>query len=181
MSKIHRWWALAAVPVVGLIFFSAQQTGALWSDTQNLPGGTITAGTMDIGVGVGGSTSSTFALSNFGKDKLLEGGYSQTPLTVKNSGNVPTKYRLSGVTQTNAALPLTLKVWRVADEGACTATGDPVGTSLYSGPMIGASVATWQTLQPNNSEVLCLRGTVGPGAGPDISSKASLTFDASQI
>ncbi|NKS30474.1 hypothetical protein GS534_08975 [Rhodococcus hoagii] len=168
------------MPVVGLIFFSAQQTGALWSDTQNLPGGTITAGTMDIGVGAGGTTSSAFTLSNFGKDKLFEGGYSQTPLTVKNSGNVPTKYRLSGVTQTNPALPLTLNVWRVASEAACTASGDPVGTSLYSGNMIGASIAVWQTVQPGNSEVLCLRGTIASGAGQDISSKASLTFDASQ-
>lgn len=169
------------VPVAGLIFLSAQQTGALWSDTQNLPGGTITAGTMEIGVGTSGTTSSAFTLSNFGGTKLVEGGYSQTPLTVKNSGNVPTKYRLSGVTQTHPALPLTLKVWRVATEAACTATGDPVGTQLYSGNMIGASIADWQTVQPNNFEVLCLRGTVATGAGQDVSSRVSLTFDASQV
>ncbi|QCQ93734.1 hypothetical protein E7742_00835 [Rhodococcus sp. SGAir0479] len=169
------------MPVAGLIFFSAQQTGALWSDTRNLSGGTVTTGTLAIGVGADGKTSSAFTLDNFGKTKMLEGGYSQTPLTVKNTGNVPMKYRLAGVAQTNAALPLTLNVWRVASAAACGATGTPAGTQLYSGNMIGASIATWQTLQPNNSEVLCLRGTVTAGAGPGIKSKVTFTFDANQV
>ncbi|BCN52751.1 hypothetical protein RE9425_11410 [Prescottella equi] len=181
MSKNHRWWALAAVPVVGLILFSAQQTGALWSDTQSIPGGTITAGTLEIGVGAGGSSSSAFTLDGFGKTGLAEGGYSQTPLTVKNSGDIPTRYRLAGVTQTNASLPLTLDVWRVASESACGATGTPTGTSLYSGPMNGASIASWQTLAAGSTEVLCLRGTVGSGAGPGMSSTTQFTFDASQV
>ncbi|WP_430331107.1 hypothetical protein [Rhodococcus sp. ACT016] len=181
MSKNHRWWALAAVPVVGLIFFSTQQTGALWSDTENLAGGTITAGTLDIGVGAGGTTSSAYTLSNFGKAGLVEGGFSQTPLTVKNSGNVPMKYRLSGVTQSNTTLPLTLDVWRVANEAACAATGTPAGTSLYSGNMNGASIAAWQTVPPNATEVLCLRGTVAAGAGPGVSSTTQFKFDASQV
>lgn len=170
------------MPVVGLIFFSAQQTGALWSDTQNLPGGTITAGTLEIGVGAGGSTSSAFTLDGFGKTGLLEEGYSQKPLTVKNSGNVPMQYRLAGVSQTNPTLPMTLKVWRVTSESSCTATGDPAGgTVVYSGNMIGASVTAWETVQPDVSEVLCLRGTVATGAGPGVSTKATFTFAARQV
>lgn len=170
------------VPVVGLIFFSAQQTGALWSDTQNLPGGTITAGTLEVGVGADGSTSSAFTLDGFGKTGLLEEGYSQKPLTVKNSGNVPMQYRLAAVSQTNPALPMTLKIWRVANESSCTATGDPAGgTAVYSGNMIGASVAGWETVQPDASEILCLRGTVATGAGQGVSSKATFTFAARQV
>lgn len=170
------------MPVVGLIFFSTQQTGALWSDTENLAGGTITAGTLDIGVGAGGTTSSAYTLSNFGQTGMAEGGFSQTPLTVKNSGNVPMKYRLSGVTQSNTALPLTLDVWRVANEAACPATGTPTGgTSLYSGNMNGASIVSWQTVQPNATEVLCLRGTVATGAGSGVSSTTQFKFDASQV
>ncbi|WP_404314560.1 hypothetical protein [Prescottella equi] len=176
MSKNHRWWALAAVPVVGLILFSAQQTGALWSDTQSIPGGTITAGTLDIGVGGG-----TFTLSNFGKTGMLEGGFAQSPLTVTNTGNVPMKYRLANVTQLKATLPLSLKVWEVANEAACPTANDPAGTSLYDGAMIGASTGFRPALAPGASKVLCLRGTIGNGAGPGISSTTTFTFDASQV
>ena len=164
------------MPAVGLIFFSAQQTGALWSDTETLPGATITAGTLDIGVGTG-----SFTLDSFGKTDLAVGGYSQTPLAVKNTGNVPMQYKLAGVTQSNTALPLTLKVWQVANETACTAAGDPAGTSLYDGPMIGAASTLQPALQPNATTVLCLRGTVGAGAPGGVSSTTTFTFDASQV
>lgn len=176
MAKHHRWWALAAVPAVGLIFFSAQQTGALWSDTETLPGATISAGTLDIGIG-GGS----FTLGDFGQTDLMVGGYSQTPLTVTNTGDVPMKYRLSNVTQSDAALPLTLAVWQVANEAACGTTGDPAGASIYDGAMIGANTAFRPAVQPGASEVLCLRGTVDAGAGPGVSSTTTFTFDASQV
>ncbi|WP_137723400.1 hypothetical protein [Prescottella subtropica] len=178
MSKNHRWWALAAAPAVGLIFFSAQQTGALWSDTETLPGATITAGTLNIGVGAG-----SFTLDSFGKTGLAAGGYSQTPLTVKNTGDVPTQYRLSNVTQSDAALPLTLKVWEVANEASCPATGDPTGTptQIYDGNMIGASTALRPALQSGAETVLCLRGTVATGAGAGLTSTTTFTFDASQV
>ncbi|WP_305094043.1 hypothetical protein [Prescottella sp. R16] len=166
------------MPAVGLILFSAQQTGALWSDTETLPGATITAGTLDIGVGAG-----SFTLGSFGQTGLAVGGYSQTPLTVKNTGDVPTRYRLTNVTQSDAALPLTLTVWEVANESACPASGDPTGaaTQLYDGNMIGASTELRPALQAGASTVLCLRGTVGTGAGGGLASTTTFTFDASQV
>ncbi|MGO4201774.1 hypothetical protein AB4Z09_08405 [Rhodococcus sp. TAF43] len=180
MSKNHRWWALAAVPALGLIFFSTQQTGALWSDSKSLAGGTITSGTLDIGVGAGGTTQSNFAFSALGKTNLIPGGFAQAPLTVRNSGNVPMKYRLQNVAQSDAAVPLTLTVSTVGSEAACPADANPTGaTQLYSGAMVGAQTPTspqWRTLGSGASEVLCLRGTVGAAAIQGASTTATFTF-----
>lgn len=180
MFKNHRRWALAAVPVLGLIFFSAQQTGALWSDSKSFAGGTITSGTLDIGVGAGGASQSSYAFSALGKAGLMPGGFAQAPLTVRNSGNVTMKYRLQNVAQSNAAVPLTLTVSKVAAEGDCPAAAAPAGaTQLYNGPMIGAQTPTlpaWRTLGAGAAEVLCLRGTVGAAETPGASTTATFTF-----
>lgn len=56
------------------------------------------------------------------------------PLPVINSGNVQMSYVLSDVVLNGATPPpLTLRVAKVANEAACTATGD-VGAELYNGP-----------------------------------------------
>ncbi|PTR28718.1 hypothetical protein C8K36_10379 [Rhodococcus sp. OK519] len=179
MSKNHRWWALAAVPVVGLIFFSTQQTGALWSGTQNLNGGTVTSGTLDIAVGAGGTTMSNYPFTALAKSGMIPGSFAQAPLTIRNSGDVAMKYRLQNGAQSNPAVPLTLTVATVANEAACPATGNPSGaTQVYTGALIGAQMAQLRTLTPGTSEVLCMRGAIGDNAAQNANTTATFTFAA---
>ncbi|MGW9569103.1 hypothetical protein [Prescottella equi] len=179
MSKNHRWWALAAAPVLGLIFLSTQQTGALWSDTENLPDATITAGKLDIAVGSGGTAQSNYPFTALAKAGLTPGGYAQAPLTVRNSGNVAMKYRLQNGTQSNPAVPLTLTVSTVTDEASCPATGSPSGaTQVYTGALIGAQMSQLRTLAPGASDVLCLRGAIGDSAAQNAETTATFTFAA---
>lgn len=83
------------------------------------------------------------------------------PLPVINSGNVQMSYVLSDVVLNGATPPpLTLRVAKVANEAACTATGD-VGAELYNGSMDGAGFAQAQLVPAGQVQVLCLRATLG--------------------
>lgn len=176
--------AIAAASVLGVTLLSAQQTGALWRAEGSLAGGTINSGVLDLTVGKSGSASKDFAFTALGGSGLGEGDYSQAPLTIKNSGNVLMKYRLQNSTQSSAAMPLSLKVTAVPSAGDCPAQGEPTGTGkaeLYNGPMIGAQAPSsplWQTVEAGQSEILCLRGTVGAGAPPQAESSVQLSFTA---
>lgn len=180
MSKNHRWWALAGASVLGLIFFSTQQTGALWSDTETIAGGdTVTSGTLDIAVGAGGTAQSDYAFTALAKSGMTPGTFAQAPLTVHNSGNVAMRYRLQNGAQSNPAVPLALTVSSVASEGACPATGSPTGaTPLYSGALVGAQMPAWRSLAPGAAEVLCLRGGITETAAQNASTTATFTFAA---
>ena len=72
-------------------------------------------------------------------------------------------YVLSDVVLNGATPPpLSLRVAKVANEAACTATGD-VGTELYNGAMDGAAFSE-QLVPAGQMQVLCLRATLGQGA-----------------
>lgn len=181
MSKNHRWWALAGASVLGLIFFSTQQTGALWSDTEDLTGSgaSITAGKLDIAVGAGGTAQSDYDFTALAKAGMMPGEFAQAPLTVQNSGNVAMQYRLQNGVQSNPAVPLALTVSSVPSEGECPATGEPTGaTQLYSGALVGAQMPQWRTLAPGASEVLCLRGGISETAAQNATTTATFTFAA---
>ena len=75
--------------------------------------------------------------------------------------------------------PLSLRVAKVANEAACTATGD-VGTELYNGAMDGAAFSE-QLVPAGQMQVLCLRATLGQGAAASQQSNATFTFDASSV
>lgn len=168
------------MPVLGLIFFSTQQTGALWSDTENIAmGDSITSGTLDISVGSGGTTQATYPFTALAKSGMTPGAFAQAPLTVRNTGDVAMKYRLQNANQSNPAVPLTLTVSTVPNEASCPATGNPSGaTQLYSGAMAGAQMPQLRTLAPGASEVLCMRGTLGSSAAQNASTTATFTFTA---
>ncbi|QBJ98774.1 hypothetical protein ERC79_16445 [Rhodococcus sp. ABRD24] len=167
------------MPVLGLIFFSTQQTGALWSGTENLDAGTITAGTLDIAVGSGGTAQSDYAFTALAKSGMMPGDFAQAPVTVQNSGNVAMKYRLQNGVQSNPAVPLALTLSTVPSEGACPATGNPSdATPLYSGALVGAQIPLWRTLAPGASEVLCLRAGISDEAAQNATTTATFTFAA---
>lgn len=181
MSRNHRKWLLAAAPVVGLIFFSTQQTGALWSSTETIAvGETITSGKLDIAVSSGGGTAqSDYDFTALAKAGMTPGDFAQAPLTVHNSGNITMRYRLQNGVQSNPAVPLALTVSSVPSEGACPATGNPDdATQLYSGALVGAQMPQWRTVAPGASEVLCLRGGISDTAAQNATTTATFTFAA---
>ncbi|WP_027503340.1 hypothetical protein [Rhodococcus sp. UNC363MFTsu5.1] len=180
MSNKTRWLAFGGAAIVGVALMSAQQTGALWSQTQTVDGGTIHSGILDLSIG--GSGVSNYPFSALAKANGGPGDYAQAPVTIYNSGDVLMKYRLQNAAQSNSAVPLNLTISAVANEAACPAQGAPAGaTQIYDGPMIGAQAPTapqWRSVQPGASEVLCLRGTVGAAAQPSASTTATFTFAA---
>ncbi|NMM84399.1 hypothetical protein B2J88_08495 [Rhodococcus sp. SRB_17] len=184
MRKHYRWWATAAVLVVGLIFASVQQTSARWSDAETLSGGTITAGVLDLTVGSAGSGQSSYDFAALGATGMSPNSYAQAPLTIRNSGSVPLKYRLQNVAQSSIDVPLSLAVTTVASDAGCPAQGAATGAEIYNGPMIGAQAPTssgWRTVAASSTETLCLRGTVGPEAGPGLSTSVVFSFVAESV
>lgn len=180
MTNKTRLWAIAAASVLGVTLLSAQQTGALWRTEATLDGGTIHSGQLNLTVGSSTATSKDYALPLSGEG-MAGGSFSQAPLTVKNSGNVPMHYKLANSAQSDATVPMTLTVTSVANEAACPATGAVTGTEIYSGSMIGAlaPAAGWQpVMQPGASEVLCLRATMGANAPVNSATTVALSFAA---
>jgi hypothetical protein len=176
--KTQYKWAIAASSVLLIGFVSVQQTGALWRDSVESPGATITAGLLDISAGTAGVKQ--FNLTGFKLENKGPGDSIQMPLPVINSGNVKMSYLLDDVVLNSATPPpLTLRVAKVANEAACAATGD-VGTELYNGPMDAAGFAE-QPVPAGQMQVLCLRATLGSGAAAAQASDATFTFAASSV
>lgn len=176
-------WAIAAASVLVLIFFSTQQTGALWRSQQTISGQTITSGILDLTVGANGTQQNDYAFSALAKSNLKPGDFAQAPLELRNSGNVSMNYRLQGVSQSVSDVALTLIATAVTAENNCPTTGNPTGTTqtLYSGAMVGAQAPAspqWRVLAAGISEVWCLRATVADTALPNMSSTATFSFRA---
>ncbi|MFE4503761.1 hypothetical protein ACFRFQ_28230 [Rhodococcus sp. NPDC056743] len=171
--------ALAASSVLLIGFVSVQQTGALWRDSAQSAGGTLQAGLLDISAGTAGIKQ--FNLAGFKLENKGPGESVQMPLPVINSGNVQMNYTLSNVVLNGATPPpLTLRVAKVATAAACTATGD-VGAELYSGNMGGAAFAAPQLVPAGQTQVLCLRATLGSNAAASQQADATFTFAASSV
>lgn len=169
-------WALAAAAVLLVGFISLQQTGALWRSETSSSGGTITAGKLDISAGQDGVKS--FTLDGLEKSDASPGDSVQKALPVINSGNVTMAYKLNSISQ-NGNAPLMFRIATVANEAACTPTGD-VGTQLYNGAANSAAF-TARNVPAGATEVLCIRVTIGTNAGTSQSSNATFTFGANSV
>ncbi|MGL4305273.1 MAG: hypothetical protein ACRCSF_03890 [Mycobacteriaceae bacterium] len=181
--KAQRVWAAIAASVVVLIaLISTQQTGALWRSQSTISGQKITSGILDLTVGSNGVQQNSFAFSALAKTNLKPGDFAQAPLVLRNAGNVEMNYRLQGVTQSSTTVPLSLTATLVSAEAQCPTTGNPTGTSLYNGTMVGAqapSGGAWRVMAVGASEVWCLRATLDAAAtAQNASSTATFTFRA---
>ncbi|GAA4806077.1 hypothetical protein [Tomitella cavernea] len=174
-------WGLAGALVLLLGFVSIQQTGALWSDSEALPGAVITTGTLDISAGAEGQAA--FDLSDFAKPDMAPGDAATKPLKIFNSGDVGMQYRLADVALTGQGAvgvpPLDLTIVQVGSDADCTA-GAPAGEQLYAGGMADATTLL-RTLAPGADEVLCLTATLGSDPQTGQSATAEFTFDAQQV
>ncbi|MFY0408468.1 hypothetical protein [Solicola sp. PLA-1-18] len=188
--SVRRLAAAAAALVVAAVLLGPPLTsGASWSQSATLGTGTITAGRLTVLSG----TTSADAVKSYrftGLDAAAVGpgaggGAVQAPLTVSSGGDIDYVVRLSGATQSSTALAgsLLLRVVQVTSASACPATGDPTGTTLYSGALEGASTAYGGTLAPTASTVYCVRVRFDPAstnAQAGQTSSVVLTFTARQ-
>ncbi|BCN77412.1 hypothetical protein [Prescottella equi] len=172
-------WGLAAASVLVLGFASVQQTGAAWRSSETAPSANLTAGRLDISAGQ--INDKAFDLSDFKLEEKQPGESVSKPLQVFNTGNVQMGYKLQSVVVTpspgKAAPPIDLKIVKVASASEC-GSGTPTGATLYeTGPM-GAATTAQRQVAPGQSEVLCLRATLGPTADNGQSATAKFTFGA---
>ena len=181
MATHHRW-ALAAVAVAGVSILSVQQTGALWSDSADSDGATITAGSLGIEVGASGETSSAYEFADLAAPNMMSGDSVQRPLRVHNTGSEAMQYRLESATL-GADLPLDLRVAAVSSEDECLDSGDTAGTELYTGPMTGPlaeEAFAYRALSSGASELLCFRVAMGDNPTAGEQGTATFTFQATQ-
>ena len=172
-------WALAAAAVLLVGLISLQQTGALWrSEANSAGGGTITAGELRFSAG-----TQNFDLSDLGMENAAPGDSVQKALPVINDGNVTMAYSLNGVAVNGVdgsdAIPMTVRVAAVANEGACTPTGD-VGDVLVDNAPNAATFGP-RNVAAGKREVLCIRVTLAQNAGLSKKSKATFTFGANSV
>lgn len=181
MATHHRW-ALAAVAVAGVSVLSVQQTGALWSDSAESSGATISSGLLSIAVGDGQTQVSQFSFDELAGPDMMSGHSVQRPLHVHNTGGEAMQYRLESATL-GADLPLELQVAAVSSETDCPESGDAAGTALYTGPMTGAlpeGAFAYRALTSGDSEILCFRVTMGENPTAGEQGTAAFTFRATQ-
>ncbi|WP_010540269.1 hypothetical protein [Dietzia alimentaria] len=180
MATHHRW-ALAAVAVTGVTVLSVQQTGALWSDSAQQPGATISSGRLDVAVGTSGTKVADYEFEALTGTDMVSGEFVQRPLHVHNTGSVRMQYRLQSVTLSvpSEQLPLYLEVTQVSSEAGCPASGDASGVPIYDDELHGAQTAD-RTLAAGASEILCFRATMGQNPTAGASGTATFTFQATQ-
>ncbi|QQM21209.1 hypothetical protein I7X09_24990 [Rhodococcus sp. P-2] len=181
------WGAIAVAVAAVAVFASSQQSLALWSDSASASGGTATAASVNLTVGTSAGTSAAYTLANLttATTPVVPGDTVQAPLTVKNSGADPLRWRMQSTT---TPLPgFTLTTYGVDNEGACPTgvnTAAPAVTPLTSGSMNASlqypvSPAYMPTpLAAGGTYVLCLRVAVDSGAVSGQTNKATFTFQA---
>lgn len=178
MIAAHLRWSLAAAAVAGVSVLSVQQTGALWSDSAESPGATISSGRLDISVGTSETRTEAYGFADLAMEDMMSGDSVQRPLHVHNTGSVAMQYRLVSA-ELGADLPLDLRVAAVSSESECLGSGDTAGSTLYSGALPSASTAD-RDLAAGASEIVCFRVEMvdDPTAGEE--GAAVFTFQATQ-
>lgn len=177
--------------MAGLTFASTMTTGALWRDSLPLGGGQISSGSLVLLNGDATAQVDAYAFSALAGSNLRPGSAAQAPLTMRNGGTTALGYRLADTTALGATtLPsqLTLDLDRVTGAAACSTGVDvppATGTtsSVYAGPLVGATTADLRPLAPAATETLCVRVAVAgsaPQSVSDTSGQVRFTFAAVQ-
>lgn len=171
--KATRVWLLAGAGVCLIGLASVGQTAARWHGSADIGGTTITSGRLSILAG----DSDNYRWTDFGGANLAPNAVVQKPLTVANDGTIDLDYRLHAVTVDNGGVPLTFTAWIVATATACPTTAAPTGPA--GGPWTTFPTPV-SSLSAGDSDVWCLRATVGPTAQPNRTSTVTVDFRADQ-
>lgn len=180
-----------AVAVAALAFGSVQSTGALWRNvTTGQNAGTIKTGTLFLTAGTDTVQQAGFQFTDLTPAGLVQpGDFVQRPLVIKNSGNIPLKFRLGTAAVTSASAgvgSVHLDMRIVADTAACPTTGAiPAGTATLldsdistKGSVTGA--VSWVSLASTASAVVCVRSTLSTAPVTQIKYNHVFTFQAQQ-
>jgi predicted ribosomally synthesized peptide with SipW-like signal peptide len=163
-------------------------TYAFWTDDVTITGSTFTSGVLDLQVNNSDSyTTTTLGMSS---TPMVPGNTSAEVLTVKNNGNVPLKYTLTGgLTGTDAAaLASSLKLTVVAG-GTRSGTGNAAtctgGTTIYGPTALTTTTSTAiigtrrGPLAAAGTEALCFQVTFDSAASTTLQGKTTTaTFTA---
>ncbi|HEX2893135.1 MAG TPA: TasA family protein [Marmoricola sp.] len=168
----------------------ATGTYAFWTDDVTITGSTFTSGTLDLQVNNADSyTTTTLSMSS---TPMVPGDTSAEVLTIRNNGNVPLKYTLTGglggadAAAYDAAAVLELTV---VSGGALSGSGNAAtctgGTAIYgptpltnmtSTPLIGTRRGP---IAAAGTEALCFQVTFDAAAPSSLQGKtATATFTA---
>lgn len=156
-------FSIAAAVVVMIVFGSMRATGAMWSDQQDVSGGTLTAGELDLTVASSGTQQDDVSFGDFAKTAMIVNDSVQASLLVRNAGNIPMRVRMQSASVSNSSVSLDLRVSMGASRAECSGTGPAVGSAIYDGPFGGAQAPGangWRQLPVGGTEVWCFRGTL---------------------
>ncbi len=173
----------AALSLGVVLAVGATGTFAFWTDSATVSGTNFTAGTLNISLNAGDTAYSTTTLP---MATMVPGSTSAEILPVKNAGNVPMKYSLTGgLTGTGAgslAPDLTLRIVLNGTTAGVTCTG---GTQIYSSALTASTAteiiptASKRSLAVGVTESLCFEVTFSAAAAGTQQGKissASFTF-----
>lgn len=185
----RRAWSVrlrAALSLGVVLGLGGVGTLAAWTDNVAITGSTFTAGTLNLQV----NNADAYATTTLGMSGMVPGNTSAEILTVRNAGNVPLKYTLTGgltgadaaAYGSAAALSLTIRSGgtRSGSGNSATCTG---GTSLYSAPLTATTstvvIGTGRLLAAGGTEALCFQVTFAAGAPNGLQGDtATATFTA---
>ena len=150
--------------VVGL---GATGTYAYWTDTVNMGGTTITAGTIKLQVTDRYSNATSFTKMNV--STMVPGDSTAGVIKVENTGTAPLKYHVNATpsNEDGKNLGAALDV-RVTGDAVVSGTGKSVtcqGSTLsgtgnkFTTSLVGTSTAGRQ-VNPGNFEYLCIQATL---------------------
>jgi predicted ribosomally synthesized peptide with SipW-like signal peptide len=171
----------AALSLGVVLAVGATGTFAYWTDSANIGGTNFTAGTLNISLNPGDTAYTTTTLP---MALMVPGSSSAEVIPVKNSGNVPMKYSLTGGMTGAASLAsdLTLRVVVNGTTAGVTCSG---GTQIYNSALTNSTateivpVATKRPLSVGVTESLCFEVTFSSAAASTQQGKvssASFTF-----
>jgi predicted ribosomally synthesized peptide with SipW-like signal peptide len=163
-------------------------TFAFWTDDVVISGTTFSAGTLDLKV----NNSDDPATTTLSMSNMAPGASSAEVLTIKNNGNVPFKYTMTGnlsgtdaaLYSSSAALNLTIRLGG-AKSGTANASTCTGGAQIYSGALTNTAGSQILTKRPtsalaqNATEALCFQVTFNDNAPTGLQGRTTAaTFTA---
>ena len=172
-----------AVLGLGVILgFGAVGTSAYWTDQATVPGGSFTAGRLDIKVGDPTVDNDPAAFTTaFAMTNMVPGSSKDAPLKITNSGNVAFTFTVTG-SATNSGtgtnqMGSALRIW-VYPNSTCT------GTAIAANVAPNAISLSRPALAVAATTDLCFRATLPTTASTDLqgqTTKVTLTLLATQV
>lgn len=169
----------AALGLGVILGFGAVTTSAYWTDQATVPGGSFTAGTLDVKVGDPAvdndppAFTTAFALSN-----MVPGSSKDAVLKVTNAGSVAFTFTVTGsATNSGAGANQMGSALRIAVYPSSDASGACTGTALIANVAPNALSLGRPALSPAAATSLCFRASLPTDADPALQGQATrVTF-----